>query len=555
LKTAGNILSLLLLLLLLSWWGVSSRAFFNSDTGLRFWQAQELVANNWQTFAINYPGRGLDPGLEFIPLYCAYAVLGDEVFFSITPFLPLLASFFYAWLGLVGLTIVPVLAGVLTAVGAYKLARLARVPRPYLILWSSLIATPLLFYTIQLWDHSLAMACTVWAVYGVAFGILKQRWLPVFGAGLIIAFGVGQRPEMYLMAFALGLALLVLTWPRLQLVIALATGGMAGMLPLWWLQYQWIGHPFGILLTHISDYGRPDSFAYDCIGPPRSIQAGRFLLYIEGRDPWSFTAALLVIIGLFLLIFWLRLPSLQNNKVAVGGLIMAIIGYAIWGSMLWRGVLAGLLTTFPLLALSLTYVDKQDDTNPQRPVYRLVLWAGLLFLGGMLLIWPAYGGNHFGARYLLPVYPLLLFLAFYVYYAYAANTSLQDMVRIVGATLLIMSILLQLLGLRLFWQQTAENQAIQASLATLPAEVILTNHPFLPTMLRGLDDQFFMYVDSEADFETLIPRFAEAGISHFAFVAVAALPLDVPEQVGDIEVRQLSPVLYALEPPSWEPGQ
>ncbi len=548
-KTTKNVLLLAVPLFLLSWWGVSTLAFFNSDTGLRFWQAQELVANDWQTFAIDYPGRSLDPGLEFIPLYCAYAILGDEVFFSITPFLPLLASFFYAWLGLVGLTIVPVLAGVLTAVGTYKLATLAHLPRPNLILWSSLLATPLLFYTIQLWDHSLAMACAVWAIYGVAVGIVRQKWQPLAGAGLIIAFGAVQRPEMYMMAIALGLALLVLAWPRWQPLLALTAGGVVGLLPLLWLQNRWIGHPLGIMMTHFSDYGRPESFVFDCVGPPRNIQAGRFLLYIEGRDPWSFMAAMLVIIGLFLLIFWLRLPSLQNNKVAVSGLLLAIAGYTIWGSMLWRGALAGLLTTFPLLALSLTYVDKANDTNPQRPVYRLTLWTALLFLGGMLAIWPAYGGNHFGARYLLPVYPLLLFLAFYAYNAYAAKASMQKMVQFIGAVLLMLSIMLQILGLRIFWQQTAENQSIQAALAELPAEVILTNHPFLPTMLRGLDDQFFMYVDSETDFETLIPRFADAGITQFAFVSVAAIPLEVPERVGSINIKRESPVLYRLDLP------
>lgn len=550
LRTVLTTLILLLLLFFPSWWGASTSAFFKSDTGLRFWQAQELVTNNWQTFAINYPAYHLDPNLEFIPLYCAYAIIDNEVYFAITPFLPLLASFFYAWFGTIGLTIVPVAAGLLTAVGTYKLAILAKIPRPHLILWGSILATPLFFYTIQLWDHSLAMACTVWALYGIAIGLRQQKWLPLAGAGLLVAFSVAQRPEMYVMAIAIGMGTLVIAWPRLQPALALTAGGIVGLLPLFWLQNQWIGHPAGIMMTHLSDYGRPETFVYDCVGPARSIQAGRFLLYIEGRDPWSFIAAILAIAGLFLIIFWLRLPSLQqNNKVAIGALILALCGYLIWGAMLWQDALAGLVTTFPLLALSLAYVDRENDANLQRPVYRLILWTAFIFLVGMLLIWPAYGGNHFGARYLLPVYPLLLLLAFYNYYAYAANTSLRKMVQLIGAVLLITTILLQLLGLRLFWQQTAENQAIQAALANLPAEVILTNHPFLPTMLRGLDNQFFMYIDDESDFDTLIPRFAEQDISHFAFVSIAALPLDVPERVGEIRVRQLSPVLYKLELP------
>lgn len=539
---------LALLLFLVSWWGVSSLAFYKSDTGLRFWQTEELVANNWQTFAINYDQRHLDPNLEFIPLYCAYSVVDDEVYFSITPFLPLLASFFYAWLGVIGLAVVPTMAGVATAVGVYKLAQLAGLPRLNLIFWGSVIATPLFFYAVQLWDHSLAMATTIWAVYGVAFGVICQKWQPVVGAGMVMSLGQAQRPEMYLMALALGLSLLIVTWPRFKLVIALAIGGFVGMLPVWLLQYWWIGHPFGILITHISDYGRPESYVYDCVGPSRNIQAGRFLLHIEGQDPWSFIAALLAIIGLFLLIFWLRLPKLQNDKVATIALAAVVIGYTIWAVMLWQDTLAGLITTFPLIGLCLTYVDSKDDLNPNRPVYKLTLFTSLLFLGGMLVIWPAYGGNHFGARYLLPVYPPLIVLAFYVYNAYLAKEGLRKMLRVVGATLLMLTVFLQLLGIRNFVQQTQSNTTIQEAITALPAEAILTNHPFLPTMLLGLNEQFFLYVDSEADFETLIPRLAEAGIIQFAFVAVEGLPLDVPEQVGEIQVRQISPVLYALEP-------
>lgn len=364
-----------------------------------------------------------------------------------------------------------------------------------------------------------------------------------------MAFGMGQRPEMYMMALALGLALLIVSRLSKEKAAAFIAGGTLGILPLWWLQYRWVGHPFGILMTHISGFGRPESFVFDCAGPPRNIQIGRFLLYIDARDPWSFSAALLATLGLFLVIFWLRLPRLQNRKVAIAALLLVVIGYAMWATMLWRGPLAGLLTTFPLIGLSLAYVDRRDDPNPQRSIYLLVLLAALLFLGGMLAFWPAYGGNHFAARYLLPVYPLLLFLAFYVYYVHASRERTREIVPVIGATLLIMCILLQLLGIRLFWKQTAENKTIQASIAALPTEVILTNHPFLPTMLRGLEGQFFMYLDEEADFETLIPRFAQQGISNFAFLEVPALPLKVPEQVGDVRVERLSPVVYTLEPP------
>jgi hypothetical protein len=525
---------------------MSSLAFYNSDSGLRYWQVRELAANNRQSFAIEYPGQALDPDFQFIPLYCAYTILQGQVFFPITPFLPYLSSFFYAWLGVIGLTVLPVFAGLMTALGTYKLATLCNLPRPRLILWSSVLATPLLFYTIQLWDHSLAMACAVWAVYGVALGITEQRGRPLLWAGVVAAVGMGQRPEMYMFALALGAALLIVAWPNLRPAMTLAAGGAVGMLPIAWLQYRWTGHPLGVLMTHVSDYGRPEQYVFQCIGPSRSVQAGRFLLHVDGQDPWSFTAALLAVGGLFLFIFWLRLPRLQHWAVAMAALAAILGGYAIWGALLWQGALAGLLTSFPLLGLSLTFIDGNDDGNANRPVYRLTLLTALIFIAGMIAFWPAYGGVHWGGRYLLPVYPLLLFLAFYVYNAYAARYSVRPMLRFVAVTLLILSIILQLLSLRLFWQGQQDNTLTQAAIAGLPADVILTNHPFLPTMLMGLEEKFFMYIDSEEDFYTLIPRLQEQNISRFAFISVAALPIAVPDQVGDIEVRQIEPVVYEL---------
>jgi hypothetical protein len=540
LRTAKHLGFMTILLFALSWWGVSSLAFFNSDTGLRFWQIRELVANNWQTFAISYPQHGLDPELEFIPLYCAYSVLNDNVYLNITYFLPLFVSFFYAWLGIGGLAIVPTLSGLATVLAIYKLAQLVELRRLYLILWSAILATPLLFYSIQLWDHGLAMACASWGVYGIAVGIQQQRWQPVAIAGLLTALGLGQRPEMYMMALALGLVLMVITWPRVRLTLAFIIGGVVGVLPIWWLQYQWIGHPLGILMTHVSGYGRPESFVFSCGGQARSVQIGSFLLYIDARDIWSIVATILVISGLFLLLFWLRLPVLQTNTVVYIALISVTIGYSLWGWRLWHYTLVGLITTFPLIGLSLAYVDKQEDSSDHYSIYQFVFWSAIVFIIGMIAIWPAYGGKHFGARYLLPVYPLLLFLAFYAYSAYASKEGLRKPMEVVSATLLLLTIVLQLFGMRVFIRQTTENTQIQATIASLPAQIILTNHPFLPTMLYGLEEQSFMYVRTEADLEELIIRFIEQEISEFVFLGVDGLSLQVPTQIDGVKIQEIS---------------
>lgn len=549
-KTIIHFTLLALLLFGLSWWNMSSLVFFNSDVGLRFWQARELMAHQWETFAISYPAQTLDPKLEFAPFYCAYSVLEGQLFFNITPFVPFIASFLYSWFGTVGIVVVSALGGLLTAAGVYKIAKLAQIRHSLLAFWATILATPLFFYSLHLWDHSLAVACAVWGIYSASWGLMNKKWWGIYLAGIILAFGMGQRPEMYLFAITLVISLLIVSWPRWQTLLPFGAGGLTGIIPIWWLQWRWFGHPLGMAVApHLLDYARPDQYVFNCQGPVNSVRVSRFLLYIGSHNYRSFIAALLVILGMFLLIFVLRVPQWQRPLPLWIAFILTMTGYLIWGNMIWRNILPGLITTFPLLGFSLVYLDKpKEDRRRIHPIYQLSLLTTVLFIIGMLLFWPAYGGDHWGARYLLPAYPLLIFLAFYVYETYERRGKLQKSLRAIGGSLLLLTIVLQLMGIRHIFVSQKYNRSIYQAIDTLPTETIITNHPFLPTTLISLwDRKTFLYVNDESDIETLITRMAENEISQFAFISLQDLPLSVPEQVGDIMIKQVTPVLYELE--------
>lgn len=550
-KILPHLCLLFLLLLGLAWWNQSPPlTFYNSDVGLRFWQARELADQGWQSFAIRYPAPDLDPDLEFLPLYCAYSLVDGRLFFNITPFVPLAASYLYSWWGALGLVILPVLSGVLAAFGVYKLARLAQIRYAVLAFWAAVVATPLFFYSLLLWDHSLAVACAVWAVYGIAWGLMKRRWEGFLLSGVVTAVGLGQRPEMFVFAGALGLAFLLVGWRQWRSWLVWGLGILAASLPLGWAQWHWFGHPLGMAMApHLFDYGRPDSYVFLCQSPASSIRLSRFLLYVGSYDFQSLAAALLVILGFFLLIFIFRLPRLQRPAYLWGAAGLILLGYVLWGSLLWQTALPGLMTTFPLLAFSLLYIEKDKDRVESRLVYRLVLLTAFTFIAVMLLIWPAYGGDHWGARYLMPVYPLLVFLAFYAFENWLAEGRLQKTVYGVGVVLLATAVIIQLLGVRQIILKHQENKALYTAIDTLPAEIVVTNHPFLPTTLISLwEDKTFFYVASEEDIAAVITRLSDKGISRFAFISLQDLPLFVPEQVDGIKIWQITPVLYELEP-------
>jgi membrane protein YdbS with pleckstrin-like domain len=551
-KKSHDVFSFILMaaiLFSLSWLAQSSLTFFSNDTGLRFLQIRELIDHHWQTFAVDYPARSLDPDLAYPPFYYAYSLLNGEFYLQIAPFLPLLTSFAYAVIGRWGLPLLPVLGGVLTAVATYKLGILAQAKYPRLLFWSTVFTTPVLFYSLELWDHTLATACALWAVYGLAHGVLSGRWQSIVWGGVAAGLGLGQRPEMYVFAIALAVGLLLTPWRRWRYWAAYIGGGILGTLPIWWLQFRWVGHPLGMAFApHFFGYGKPKAYpveAYSGVTITPAIKTGRLLLYIESHDPITFSAALLILIGAFVMIFALRIPRWRQRRWLWSGLALSGVGYSLFMWQSWSNLLPGVLTTFPLFSLALAYVDRADDPLPTRPVYQLVFSTMLAFLGIMLVIWPAFGGEQWGARYLLPVYPLLLLLAFYVVTVW--ERPLSSTITTTAAGLLLLGLLMQLFGIRYLFIKHQEQIEDKITVASLPATLILTNSPFLPSFMAALDDKLFMYVENEQDVIELIPRMQHNQIERFALVLVTGRPIPVPNHVGDVSLQEIQPFVYQLE--------
>jgi hypothetical protein len=547
-----HVLALFLLLLGLGWYLMADLTFLLSDVGLRFWQVRSLLANGGQSLAMTYPGQMYDPQLQHTPFYFAYSLVNGEIFLSITPFLPLAAAGLYALLGPVGLVVVPVLGTVLTAVAVYALLQLTEVRGAVGWFWVTAVGTPLFFYALELWDHTPAVACAAWAVYGLSRAVVRGRWQPAFGGGVALGVGLGQRPEMYAFALALGLTALVMLWPRWQTAVALALGGLVGVLPIWLLQYQWVGHPLGIVATHLFGYGKPDTYAFETenILYSPAISLGRLLIAIQARSIPTFLAGLLVLLGVVVLILALRQAKWRTSRLLLLGLGLCVAGYGLYGWVALRPtVLNGLITTLPIIAFSLAFVPAGVDNSRYRPIYRLIMTAALLFLGLMLFLWPTSGGLQWGARYLLPVTPLLVYLAAYTYQAYAATVS--------GATarslrwtlwgLVGLGIMLQLAGLRVQMGEHRLAGALQASIEALSAEVVLTNGPFMAAHLAGVQDKTILYVADEAALAELVARLAADGVDRIAVLSLEHLPLMVPEQVGDVALRPLDQYVYELE--------
>ena len=551
-KLAVSLSLLVLLLGATAVYLLSSLTFFSNDIGLRFLQIRTLIESGWQTFAVPYPARFLDPELAHIPYYYAYLLLDGQLYLNISPYLPLITSFLFKHFGPTALPTLPVLAGVTTALATYKLGKFTRVRYPHLLLWFTVLATPILFYSLTLWDHTLGTVGAVVATAAVSYGLHagRRRWY--FWGGLAVALGAAQRVEIHVFALALMASLLLVSWRNWMQWGAFVLGGMAGTAVIWALQTVWFGHPLGVVFaSHVFGYGVPAAYPvepYSSVTITRPIEISRLLLYIEAADPVIFVAAMAVLTGAFLLVLTLRVSQWRKRGFAKGLLVIVLGGYAVFAAVAWQRELPGLITTFPPLALSLAFVSRDDDAEPGHLSYQFVYLTAVLFLAVMVLLWPSYGGSQWGARYLLPAYPLLLYLAFYTYSRWQTTDRelFGPTLRTIFASLLLVSVFLQLLSVRLLLQQHAEQITTKEAITSLPTDLILTNHPFLPSFMSALEEKSFLYVESEEDLRHLLPRFQDHGIERFALVTVEGMPLTIPAVEG-VNVRAVAPLIYEIE--------
>lgn len=549
-QTAVSLILLFLIVWGAAWWLNQTLSVFVSDTGLRLIQVRELIANDWQTLAVRYPGRTVDPDLIHVPYYYAYSLVNDQIFLNITPFLPWLAAWGYAALGVAGMMLVPALGGVLTAAAIFRLAQLSNLPRPHLVLWLTMFASPLFFYSIELWDHTLATACAAWGVYWLASGIQRARQRDWLLAGMALGLGLGQRPEMYLFALCVGAALLLTVgwqWRRLLLT---TVGGVVTAVPLWWWQLQQVGHPLGMALApNLFNYGAPPVLGVNSGSFPWFIKLSRKLFVIEARDPLTFVAALFVSIGLVLMLLFVRTPKWHQRWLWRTAALLLLGGYAlVMVKVAEPYLMNGVLATFPLLAMAALSAAQLPVKQPARQVYRLVFAIAFLFLAGMILIWPAYGGLQWAWRYALPFFPLAVYLAFYNAHALAA--AWHDWRRVAVhrffALLVLTSLALQAGGFYAQILRHQENGAVRDGVAALPADVVISNSAYLPSEAASLAEKTFLIVRDGPALETIIARLWAQDVTRMAVVPLQFVPLPVPERVGNVRVEEIRPFVYEL---------
>lgn len=554
LKTLLQLSLLTSVLGFLAWSNINSLVFFTCDTGLRFLQIISLIENNWQTLAITYPGQSIDPQFKYVPYYYAYSIVNDNVFLNISPFFPILASLLYANIDIIGLAVSPILGTLLTAYAMQKLVTQIKLPFPWVAAWLTVFSTPLLFYSLELWDHSLGVGCATWAVYWTVTGLIYNRTRLLIFGGVALGVGLGQRPEIYSFALAIGIATTIHSWPRIKQVSALVGGTIVGAIPFWIMQYVWVRHPLGMAFApHFFGHGRKEDYLARLVssGPITSIERRLNFLLDISNVPIATFSSVLILLGFVVILRQLQGKASCQFLSFRLGLTYMLAGYTLWAFLGWKMFLNGLIPSLPCLALVFILLPSRNEPNQcQKTAYQLLKMTALFFFLLMVAFWPGYGGLQWGARYLLPLYPILFFLGYYLCWLNLVNHK-RDLIfyRYLSLVLclLVASVGFQVISIRLLYTSQSDPLMLRKRIATIPARFIITTDPVLPSHMSSIRDKAFFFITDADQLLYLVSQLRGTSVPAIGLLISPRYPIAIPKMIKETALTEIENNVYLIE--------
>jgi hypothetical protein len=373
---------------------VAPRGMFSGDSGVKLAQSHALWTSGFSTRAL--PTLDVDPTGELTG-YGEFKRRVDgewQGIYSLT-FTALTAPLIGAF-GLTGMLILPLLGTLLVLAGTYVLARRAGCDPWWAVATSALIAfaTPLLFYSSQLTEHTLATGLVTWALVLVVPDRTSASRRDLL-AGVLVGFAATVRPECYLAIAAVGIALLVPPWTTWQTVLRrgalFAAGALVIVIPYWLINERLSGTWDPLVTFQKGAAVSWNNIGLLVVGVTRAPVNGIFIAYglclLTGALPTS----------------WRRGLRMQ---VATTTLLAVVVGLSAMVALYsyWRGS-TGLFTVTPIAIVGL-WAGGRTSAARRAWVGSVVLLIAVLALNRS----GDSGGLQFGARLLMPVVPALLCL-------------------------------------------------------------------------------------------------------------------------------------------------
>ena len=465
--------------------------FYSPDAGGKYMQ---MLGYHWDgglQCDIVYHGAKMDPDGFF---YGAQA--GWEAHAAILPYrnekglhtgwppwFSLLTQPLYRALGVPGLYVVPWAAGLMIVVLCGLLAERIRPGTGLPVAVVLALASPLRFYSLCYWEHTLAGALALAALLpmvrakseSMAIVVRPYRWCI---AGIFLLAASAVRRELI---FFMGAGLLAWAWihPRrwryLPIVLgALAVVGAGGA-------YLLLVHP-ALLLWLVPSGGNNVYGLHQLINGGFWLEIGRHLVRLvllfdfDTLLPWQMRWAALMGLAIclgspFAAARW------RSRMVLVGAVLVGVATVWLVCTHVHYRALNSLLLPAPMALLALL-----PSVGPSSDVRRWLGWTIVFFLGALCIVLPAsvmngaYNGLEWGSRYALVAMVLLNLLALVAVCetrsASNVSSSMRRAVTLVAAGLVLLGAASGVRGVHQLRQTRHELLELQGELERAGAPVV-----------------------------------------------------------------------------------
>ncbi len=408
-------------------------AFFNVDANIKWLQAGALAGSGWHSDGIPDPSLVIDPSGALSPFRTSFA---GAFFYQAGGSWHGKYSPLFAWLNSAALVLFGrhglLLTTVLPALGALLvLARLARrmgLRYPVVPVLLLGLCTPLLFYAVALWEHALGLLAALVAV-DAALDLGRAPARRALTAGLAAGLAALLRTEYLCLAPAVGLAVTFYQSQepstenqeprtenrktRTRNTKLKTQNYLAGLLAVALALVPQAAFNLAQSGTLLGEHLAPELAQRGGTGGLVALGARQLAVVERLLLPQRFAAGWLALTPLAALaaaVVWRR-RGRRAAAQAGGAALLAITAVALlWGLRDRFDSPNDLVSSGGVAVLALLWVLRRADTPADR-MARALLRLAALFGALVLLTLPNPGGDQWGPRYLLLVYPLLLLLA------------------------------------------------------------------------------------------------------------------------------------------------
>ena len=554
--------------------------FWSPDEGGKFLQLHSIHWNRGLTYAVPYVGQRMDPSLEFFPRFPGPGAI--EAFpypttaadgtaqFHWPIWFPLISRWAVAACGLTGLYIVPLLSGWMLALLSGWLAyRFAPRLAPLTIALVGL-ATPVFFFSLSFWEHTLASLLALFAVTM----IVTRRASPWRALPLLLV-ATALRLEMIAAAVSSVPIWAVGRLMSQRVPASQDSAGSAALIGAAASRYRWVARALaagavGALVVLFVAFLTPRHQNFlvslpggvitilEHVGAVQRGLVGLFVNTARNEGPVVDWAVVLVVcVALCVCLVAPFIKRVRVEALLVVPALIAVLAFSVWLAFTAQSY-RSLHSIFPIAPFLVVWVYAVPHAWRRHDPELLALVGfavGYLVtgVGATLVFYMDSGGElttglEWGQRYVLTLYPVLAILTVLAVQAYW-NSSRPMWLRITFAALVAVMMLtgvqMQIRGLRML---SANRQMFEEWDRNLRAEgPIVTDIWWFAVALTDLFTTHEIYfLRSRAQITDWAARAGAHGIDHFTFASLQPLPEREPEFASLRRLPERSRVLPGL---------